>query len=123
VQHKAEICWLFVIANLTTTRGGTMKFIVILLSILVFPTIGADEVLQRLISITDKQTFLQYKENVDWIEKSPKVTYISHDNRDAHGNGSFTTVTGYDCDRDGKVDDPPKCVILFELLQKHYQKH
>lgn len=100
-----------------------MKFIVMLLSLMIFPALGADEMLQRLISITDKQTFLQYKENVDWIEQSPKVTYISQDNRDAFGNGSFTTVTGYDCDRDGKVDDPPKCAILFELLQKHYQKH
>jgi hypothetical protein len=79
-----------------------------------------DAALERLIGLTNKQQFLQYKENTQWISASPKVSYIAKDDRDLFGNGSQISVSGYDCDRDGQVDEPPKCAILFKKLQQHF---
>lgn len=101
-----------------------MKVFLILLGFLTFQVIGEERVdFERLINLTDKSEFLKLKENIEWIKKSPKVTYIEKDERDIFGNGRLVTVTGYDCDRDGKVDEPPKCAILYKELKKHFETH
>ena len=50
--------------------------------------LAADNVrsLERLIKLTDKTEFLQYKENADWIQKSPTVTYVEKYQRVMFGN-------------------------------------
>jgi hypothetical protein len=101
-----------------------VKVFLILLGFLTFQVIGEERVdFERLINLTDKAEFLQFKENIEWIEKSPKVTNIEKDDRDIFGNGHLVTVTGYDCDRDGKVDEPPKCAILYKELKKYFETH
>lgn len=94
--------------------------LVSLLSIVSLQVLAHDVAFTQLVRLTDKQQFLQYKENTQWISRSPKVTYIAKDDRDIFGNGSYISVTGYDCDRDGQVDEPPKCAILFKKLQQHF---
>ena len=101
-----------------------MKIFVILLGVIACE-LAADNggSLERLIKLTDKTEFLQYKENADWIQKSPTVTYVEKDQRDIFGNRTLVTVTGYDCDQDGNVDEPPKCAILYRQLQAYFATH
>ncbi len=101
-----------------------MKLFLMLSGLLTFQVFGeAHVVFERLINVTDKAEFLQFKENIEWIKKSPKVTTIEKDDRDIFGNGRLVTVTGYDCDRDGKIDEPPKCAILYKELKKYFETH
>ncbi|MGJ8693535.1 MAG: hypothetical protein ACSHW0_13780 [Thalassotalea sp.] len=79
--------------------------------------------MERLVNLTNKAKFIQYKESIEWIKSSPRISYIENDNRDRFGNGTYSTVTGYDCDRDGKVDEPYKCAFLFKRLKKHFEEN
>ena len=101
-----------------------MRVFLVLSSFVTFQVIGEERVdFERLINLTDKAEFLQFKENIDWIKKSPMVTYIEKDERDIFRNGRLVTVTGYDCDHDGKIDEPPKCAILYKELKKYFETH
>lgn len=101
-----------------------MKVFLILLGLLTFQVIGEEHIdFERLINLTDKAEFLQFKENIQWIEISPKVTNIEKDDLDVFGNRRLVTVTGYDCDLDGKVDEPPKCAILYKKLKRYFETH
>lgn len=101
-----------------------MKLFLMLSGLLTFQVLGEARVdFDRLINVTDKAEFSQFKENIEWIRKSPKVTTIEKDDRDIFGNGRLVTVTGYDCDRDGKIDEPPKCAILYKELKKYFETH
>ncbi len=74
-----------------------MRVFLVLSSFVTFQVIGEERVdFERLINLTDKAEFLQFKENIDWIKKSPMVTYIEKDERDIFRNGRLVTVTGYD---------------------------
>ncbi|ALZ75288.1 hypothetical protein [Rheinheimera sp. F8] len=104
--------------------GGIMRLFLILLSFFTFQVIADERAdFERLINLTDKTEFLQFKENIVWIKKSPTVTYIEKDDRDIFGNGRLATVKGYDCDHDGKIDEPPKCAILYKELKKYFETH
>lgn len=75
--------------------------------------------------LISKEEFLTYKDVADFIDKSPKVTVMkppSKDDIDEQGRPFVTSLTGSDCDRDGKMDDNPTCNAVFYKLWLKYAR-
>ena len=73
--------------------------------------------------IISKKEFIAYKDVADFIDKSPKVTIAvapSKDDVDEYGQQVIKSLTGSDCDRDGKMDDNPTCNAVFYKLWLKY---
>ncbi len=73
--------------------------------------------------IISKEEFTAYKDVADFIDKSPKVTITvspSKDDVDEYGRQVMKSLTGSDCDRDGKMDDNPSCNAVFYKLWLKY---
>lgn len=70
-----------------------------------------------------KEEFNNYQDVADFIEQSPKVTIIvpaSSKDIDQYGQQVAKSLTGSDCDRDGKMDDNPTCnAVFFKLWMKY----
>lgn len=76
-------------------------------------------------NIISKAEFLLYKDVGEFIDHSPKVTLIvpSEANDVAHyGKGVVKSLTGSDCDRDGKMDDNATCNAFYVKLWLKYQR-
>jgi len=74
--------------------------------------------------IISKEEFLQYKDVADFIEQSPKVTInVAPSKSDIAEYGQHAkSLTGSDCDRDGKMDDNPSCNAVFYKLWLKYAR-
>jgi len=75
--------------------------------------------------LISKEEFVSYKDVADFIEQSPKVTITvapSKDDIDEYGQQVAKTLTGSDCDRDGKMDDNPTCNAVFYKLWLKYAR-
>lgn len=75
--------------------------------------------------LVSKEEFLSYKDVADFIEQSPKVTITvapSKDDIDEYGQLVAKSLTGSDCDRDGKMDDNPTCNAVFYKLWMKYAR-
>jgi len=73
--------------------------------------------------IISKKEFTAYKDVADFIDKSPKATITvspSKDDVDEYGRQVVKSLTGSDCDRDGKMDDNPTCNAVFYKLWLKY---
>ncbi len=73
--------------------------------------------------LISKEKFITYKDVADFIDKSPKVTITvapSKDDVDEYGRRVVKSLTGSDCDRDGKMDDNPTCNAVFYKLWLKY---
>ena len=70
-----------------------------------------------------KDVFNNYQDVADFIEQSPKVTInvpVSAEDVDKYGQQVTKSLTGSDCDRDGKMDDNPTCnAVFFKLWMKY----
>jgi len=106
-----------------------MKLIVVLLaaSLLLTPfALSAKKSASQDIShLISKEEFLQYKDVADFIDQSPKVTVTvlpSKDDIDEYGPQVAKSLTGSDCDRDGKMDDNPTCNAVFYKLWMKYAR-
>ena len=83
------------------------------------PSVYAEKSGSRDIShLISKEEFLQYKDVADFIEQSPKVTItVAPTKADIEEYGQHAkSLTGSDCDRDGKMDDNPTCNAVFYKL-------
>ena len=72
-----------------------------------------------------KDEFTSYKDVADFIEQSPKVTITvppSEADVDKYGQQVAKSLTGSDCDRDGKMDDNPTCNAVFYKLWLKYSR-
>ncbi len=74
--------------------------------------------------LISKEEFLQYQDVADFIEQSPKVTItITPTKADIEQYGPHAkSLTGSDCDRDGKMDDNPTCNAVFYKLWLKYAR-
>jgi hypothetical protein len=106
-----------------------MKVIIILLAQSLF--FLSWHVLAEKINIPDishlitKEEFSSYKDVADFIEQSPKVTINvmpSKTDVDKYGQQVAKSLTGSDCDRDGKMDDNPTCNAVFYKLWLKYAR-
>lgn len=80
---------------------------------------------QDISHLISKEEFISYKDVADFIEKSPKVTIIvapSKADIDEYGQQVAKSLTGSDCDRDGKMDDNPTCNAVFYKLWLKYSR-
>lgn len=72
--------------------------------------------------LISKDEFSSYQDVADFIEKSPKVTVVvspSQAELEEYGQHA-KSLTGSDCDRDGKMDDNASCnAVFFKLWMKY----
>ena len=74
-------------------------------------------------NIMSKEEFLRYKDVGEFIDHAPKVTIIvaaEQSDVDEYGQGVVKTLTGSDCDRDGKMDDNKACNAVYYKLWLKY---
>ncbi len=79
----------------------------------------------EIFNIISKEEFSTYKNVADFIEQSPKVTIIVQPEQsdiEAYGQGVSKSLTGSDCDRDGKMDDNPTCNAVYLKLWLKYER-
>lgn len=79
---------------------------------------------QDISEIISKEEFLQYKDVGEFIDHAPKVTItvpVEQSDVDEYGKGVVKTLTGSDCDRDGKMDDNPTCNAVYYKLWLKYR--
>ena len=89
-------------------------------------TLSAKKPIARDIShLISKEEFASYKDVADFIEQSPKVTITvapSKADLEEYGQQVAKSLTGSDCDRDGKMDDNPTCNAVFYKLWLKYAR-
>ncbi len=76
-------------------------------------------------NIISKEEFSLYKDVGEFIEQSPKVTILVQpvqSDIDEYGEGVVKSLTGSDCDRDGKMDDNPTCNAVYYKLWLKYKR-
>ncbi len=74
--------------------------------------------------VIGKEEFLRYKDVGEFIDHAPKVTItvpVEQSDVDEYGKGVVKTLTGSDCDRDGKMDDNPTCNAVYYKLWLKYR--
>jgi len=80
---------------------------------------------QDISHLISKEEFSSYKDVADFIEQSPQVTITvmpSKADVDKYGQQVAKSLTGSDCDRDGKMDDNPTCNAVFYKLWLKYAR-
>ena len=104
-----------------------MKKTLILVAILMLsPAINAFE--KNHVDITQimsKSEFIRYGNVAEFIDDSPKVTITvkaKKEDIEKYGPQVMKTLTGSDCDRDGKMDDNKTCNATYFKLWLAYQK-
>jgi len=88
-------------------------------------SVSAEKSTTRDIShLVSKEEFSLYKDVADFIEQSPKVTInVEPSKSDIAEYGQHAkSLTGSDCDRDGKMDDNPTCNAVFYKLWMKYAR-
>ena len=103
-----------------------MKFFVLLnvalLYISTFAVLATDIKISDVIS---KEEFALYKDVGEFIDHSPKVTIIVQpelSDINEYGKGVVKSLTGTDCDRDGKMDDNATCNAVYVKLWLKYKR-
>ncbi|WP_077343625.1 hypothetical protein [Pseudocolwellia agarivorans] len=103
-----------------------MKFFVLLnvalLYISTFTVLATDIKISDVIS---KEEFALYKDVGEFIDRSPKVTIIVQpelSDINEYGKGVVKSLTGTDCDRDGKMDDNATCNAVYVKLWLKYKR-
>jgi hypothetical protein len=72
-----------------------------------------------------KEKFSSYANVADFIDDSPKVTTIVQpeaNDIEEYGKGVVKSLTGSDCDRDGKMDDNATCNRVYLKLWLKYKR-
>jgi len=73
--------------------------------------------------IISQEEFSTYKNVADFIDHSPKVTVLvapAPEDISKYGKEVVKTLTGSDCNRDGKMDDNATCnAVYFKLWLKY----
>lgn len=87
--------------------------------------LSANEVKKVTHEIVSKQEFLSYSNVADFIDASPKVTVVVKPKTEElaeYGNNMMKSLTGSDCDRDGKMDDNATCNAIYYRLWVKYKR-
>ncbi len=76
-------------------------------------------------NIISEQEFSSYKNVGEFIDQSPKVTiFVQPQQSDIaeYGESVVKSLTGSDCNRDGKMDDNPTCNAVYYKLWLKYKR-
>ena len=96
-----------------------------LISLSTFRVVATEPETLDISYIISKEQFSQYKDVAEFIDHSPKVTITVQPEKndvDTYGVGVTKTLTGSDCDRDGKMDDNRTCNIVYYKLWIKYKR-
>ena len=80
---------------------------------------------QDISHLISKEEFVSYKDVADFIAQSPRVTMPvtpSKADIEEYGQQVAKSLTGSDCDRDGKMDGNPSCNAVFYKLWLKYSR-
>ncbi len=100
-------------------------FFLALLSLITFNAAAIEPKVIDISNIISKEEFSSYKNVAEFIDHSPKVTILvqpKQDDIDEYGEGVVKSLTGSDCDRDGKMDDNPTCNAVYYKLWLKYKR-
>lgn len=101
-------------------------FIVLILVLFITCVSTTIEAKTRDIShIISKEAFENYQDVGEFIDDSPKVTIIvqpEQDDIEQYGQQVMKSLTGSDCDRDGKMDDNATCNAVYLKLWLKYKR-
>jgi len=89
-----------------------------------FFTMTAANADNELTDVITKDEFILYKDVGEFIDHSPKVTIVvptQQTDVEIYGQGVVKTLTGSDCDRDGKMDDNQTCNAVYYKLWLVYR--
>lgn len=86
------------------------------------PASSSEVDIQTLVEKINKDNVVRSDSASKWIQASPKVTHLVEEHRQ-HLYNRGTTVTGFDCDRDGRADDAEKCLFLYRQLVRYIEQH
>ena len=96
-----------------------------LLSIISIVSVASELKSTDIRKIISKEEFSTYKNVGDFIDHSPKVTVVVKPEPEdiaQYGNDVVKSLTGSDCDRDGKMDDNAKCNAVYYKLWMEYER-
>jgi len=99
-----------------------IKCISAIISLAIYTTSASTTDISHIISSKD---FSVYKNVADFIDDSPKVTVIVQPEAvdiEEYGKGVVKSLTGSDCDRDGKMDDNATCNAVYLKLWLKYKR-
>ena len=99
--------------------------IVVVLSILSTVSVASALKNTEITEIISKEEFSAYKDVGDFIAHSPKVTVVvipEPEDIAQYGSDVVKSLTGSDCDRDGKMDDNAKCNAVYYKLWMEYER-
>jgi hypothetical protein len=74
--------------------------------------------------LISEQEFALYKDVAEFIDSAPKVTIAvpaQQGDFEKYGSDVVKTLTGSDCDRDGKMDDNQTCNAVYYKLWLKYR--
>jgi hypothetical protein len=114
---------------MTYIMNSIINYIVVILTISLlltsFSSNAKNPVARDISHLITKEVFVSYLDVADFIDQSPKVSIIvvpSKEDIDAYGQQVAKSLTGSDCDRDGKMDDNPTCNAVFYKLWLKYAR-
>lgn len=99
-----------------------IRFISTIVCLTVFTTSANATDISHIISAED---FEVYNNVADFIDAAPKVTVIVRpevNDIKEYGPGVVKSLTGSDCDRDGKMDDNATCNAVYLKLWLKYKR-
>jgi len=100
-------------------------FILGLSSLITFNATAIEAKVIDISNLISEEEFSSYKDVGEFIDNSPKVTIlVQPEQRDIeeYGEGVVKSLTGSDCDRDGKMDDNPTCNAVYYKLWLKYKR-
>lgn len=106
-----------------------MKFFALLNAVLLClstcTALATDTKTIKISDVISKEEFALYKDVGEFIDHSPKVTIIVQpelSDINEYGKGVVKSLTGTDCDRDGKMDDNATCNAVYVKLWLKYKR-
>ncbi|XPF95004.1 hypothetical protein ACM9HF_03030 [Colwellia sp. RE-S-Sl-9] len=97
----------------------------VLLCLSAFTVLATDSKTIKISDVISKEEFSLYKDVGEFIDHSPKVTIIVQPELTdvaEYGEGVVKSLTGTDCDRDGKMDDNATCNAVYLKLWLKYKR-
>jgi len=101
------------------------QIILVVLPILSLVSVASEVNNTDIRKIISKEEFSSYKDVGEFIDHSPKVTVVVKPEPEdiaQYGKDVVKSLTGSDCDRDGKMDDNAKCNAVYYKLWMEYER-
>lgn len=102
-----------------------LRFLIMVLTTVCFSCYANKPIKPLIHELISKEEFSTYKDVGEFIDASPKVTIVvdsQPEDIEEYGKGVVKSLTGSDCDRDGKMDDNATCNAVYVKLWLKYKR-